>query len=126
MSSVDGEPYQLCLLRGPEGYTAIYRRLRPSAGAHSWPFGDSTTVPRTQQGTRLVGIDHVSTSSHLNNRQWLRSRSCRGGNDNCVEIFVFLGRVALRDSKRPDLAHTSFTPAAWREFFSALAVSTLS
>ncbi|MGO4754254.1 DUF397 domain-containing protein [Streptomyces sp. 2MCAF27] len=71
-----------------------------------------------------MGIGPVPTSSNLNNRQWLRS-SYSGGNDNCVEISGFQGRITLRDSKRPDLAHTSFTAPAWREFVSAIAAGTL-
>jgi hypothetical protein len=72
-----------------------------------------------------VGIGTpAATSRELNARQWLRS-SYSGGNDNCVEISPSQGRIALRDSKRPDLAHTSFSAAVWREFVSALAVGAL-
>ncbi|MER6145961.1 DUF397 domain-containing protein [Streptomyces sparsogenes] len=44
----------------------------------------------------------------------------------CVELAIAQGDIAVGDSKRPDLAHTSVTPAAWRGFVSALAVGTLS
>jgi hypothetical protein len=72
-----------------------------------------------------VGIGTpAATSRELNAPQWLRS-SYSGGNDNCVEISPSQGRIALRDSKRPDLAHASFTAAAWHEFVSAVAMDTL-
>ncbi|MFD8869655.1 DUF397 domain-containing protein [Streptomyces sp. NPDC059590] len=72
-----------------------------------------------------MGIGTPNPTPHeLHSRQWLRS-SYSGGNDNCIEISTVQGRITLRDSKRPDLSHTSFSAAAWRAFVSAAAADTL-
>ncbi|WP_078610415.1 MULTISPECIES: DUF397 domain-containing protein [Streptomyces] len=54
-----------------------------------------------------------------------RKSSYSGGNDDCVELAITQGHIAVRDSKRPDLPYASFTAPAWHEFISVIAAGTL-
>lgn len=51
--------------------------------------------------------------------RWRRSSRSQGGSANCVEAGALVdgsGRVAVRDSKRPDDAVLVFSVAAWQSF----------
>lgn len=44
-------------------------------------------------------------------------KSSRSGDSNCVEVaYLDDGRVALRDSKHPEVAPLIFTAAEWSAF----------
>ncbi|MGW3566981.1 DUF397 domain-containing protein [Streptomyces sp. NPDC000941] len=72
----------------------------------------------------MKNINATLSALHSEGPHWRKS-SYSGGNDDCVELAVTPGQIAIRDSKRPDLTHTSFTAPAWREFVSAIAAGTL-
>lgn len=53
----------------------------------------------------------------LDGLTWRKSRRSQGGGANCVECASMVdGRVAVRDSKRPEDAVLVFSPRAWRSF----------
>ncbi|MDX3233448.1 DUF397 domain-containing protein [Streptomyces sp. ME19-01-6] len=72
----------------------------------------------------MQNINAALSALHSEGAHWRKS-SYSGGNDDCVEFAIVEVRIAVRDSKRPDLAYTSFTAAAWHEFVSAVTAGTL-
>ncbi|MGY0057977.1 DUF397 domain-containing protein [Streptomyces sp. LZ34] len=72
----------------------------------------------------MKNINATLSALHSEGAHWRKS-SYSGGNDDCVELAITQGHIAVRDSKRTDLAYASFTAAAWREFVSAIATGTL-
>ncbi len=59
----------------------------------------------------------------LSRAQWRKS-SYSGNTGNCVELTDLDGVVAVRDSKRPDMAMLMLTPADWRAFINAVETGT--
>lgn len=63
------------------------------------------TTPQTRHGT----------TEGLSSAAWRKS-SHSSNNDNCVEIAVVHGQVAVRDSKDPNGPALLFTAAEWDAF----------
>ncbi|MEU5104565.1 DUF397 domain-containing protein [Streptomyces sp. NPDC021354] len=72
----------------------------------------------------MKNINTTRAAFRSEGTRWKKS-SHSGGNDDCVEFAIADEHILVRDSKRPDLAHTSFSAAAWRAFVSAAAADTL-
>jgi hypothetical protein len=57
----------------------------------------------------------------LTRAEWRKSTYSGGNGGACVEVARNLpGIVAVRDSKNPDGAALTFSPAAWDEFLAAV------
>jgi hypothetical protein len=63
----------------------------------------------------MVGGRLVSTADH----GWRKSTFSDQG--DCVEIKFSVGRVLVRNSRRPGAEPLAFTPRKWQDFLSALA-----
>jgi hypothetical protein len=61
---------------------------------------------------------NVPSSTRLHSAQWLRSSYSTGAN-NCVETARWSGRLAVRDSKRPEGPALLFSPESWAGFTAA-------
>jgi hypothetical protein len=64
----------------------------------------------------------MTTTFVLSARAWRKSSYSGGseGGSNCVQVASAVGRVAVRDSKRPGQGALSTTPASWRAFIAGL------
>jgi len=47
---------------------------------------------------------------------WRKSSFSGGSTGDCVEVFVSVEAVAIRDSKNPDAPHLEFPHPHWRQF----------
>ncbi|CAL9375142.1 DUF397 domain-containing protein [Streptomyces sp. enrichment culture] len=61
---------------------------------------------------------NVPVSHLLDGARWLRSSYSTGAN-NCVETARLAGRLAVRDSKRPEGPALLFSPESWAGFTAA-------
>lgn len=55
----------------------------------------------------------------LSNARWRKSTRSGPNSDNCVEVAVVDGHVAVRDSKNPHGPALVFTPGEWDAFLAA-------
>ncbi|GAA1935413.1 DUF397 domain-containing protein [Streptomyces sodiiphilus] len=52
--------------------------------------------------------------------EWVKSSFSNGSSDNCVQLMVIDGGVAVGDSKRPDLAPLRYTRSELAVFVTAV------
>jgi hypothetical protein len=57
--------------------------------------------------------------------KWIKSSYSEASANNCVEMATAGLRIALRDSKHPELPWTTVSRAAWSEFTGALGTTPL-
>jgi hypothetical protein len=56
----------------------------------------------------------------LSTATWRKSSYSSGGGQNCVEVAIGLGAVAIRDSKNPDGPAHIVSPGAFRDLIARI------
>lgn len=61
-------------------------------------------------------VESTRSRVDLSSAVWRKSTRSGPNCDNCVEVAIINGTVAVRDSKNPTVAVLRFAPAGWRAF----------